>query len=103
MNKTKRIGVLRKKLPAFKTLTRTLNPKAKLFTLKKGKNKLPVFKLLTSGLSPASRILLRKPKSRKKPLNLLEIVKRLSLNANAKRFSSKKRKGTRKKRKGKKH
>ena len=103
MNKTKRKGVLRKRLHGFKTLTRTLNPKAKLFALKKSKKKLPVFKLLTSGLGPASRILLRKPKSRKRPLNLLEIVKRLNSNAYAKSLNLKKRKGTRKKRKRKKH
>jgi hypothetical protein len=103
MNKTKRKGGSKKRLAAFKALTSTLNPKAKIFSLKKGKKRLPVFKLLTSGLSPASRVLLRKPKSRKTPLNILEVVKRLSLNANAKSFSPKKGKGTRKKRKGKKH
>ena len=103
MAQTKRKGGSRKRLPAFKALTSTLNPRAKTFSPKKGKNRLPVFKLLTSGLSPATRVLLRKPKSSKKPLNILQIASRLRLNANAKTFSPKKGKGTRKKRKGKKH
>tara|TARA_B110000305_G_C19405002_1_gene622221 strand:+ start:1045 stop:1341 length:297 start_codon:yes stop_codon:yes gene_type:complete len=94
-----------KRLPAFKALTSTLNPGAKIFSLKKGRKRLPIFKLLTSGLSPATRVLLRKPKSSKKPLNLLEIGSRLRLNAYAKTFNPKKRKGkgSRKKRKGRKH
>lgn len=103
MAQTKRKGGSKKRLPAFKALTSTLNPTAKTFSPKKGKKRLPVFKLLTSGLSPATRVLLRKPKSSKKPLNILQIVSRLRLNANAKTFSPKKGKGTRKKRKGKKH
>ena len=91
----------KKRLPALKALTSTLNPGAKTFSQKK--NRLPVFKLLTSGLSPATRILLRKPKSRKKPLNILEVASRLRLNANAKTYSQKKVKGSSKKRKGRKH
>tara|TARA_B100000927_G_scaffold133590_1_gene107645 strand:+ start:8051 stop:8374 length:324 start_codon:yes stop_codon:yes gene_type:complete len=99
----KRNGGTRKRLPAFKALTSTLNPEAKIFSPKKGKKRLPVFKLLTSGLSPATRVLLRKPKSSKRHLNILELASRLRLNANAKSFSPKKKgKGTRKKRKAKK-
>jgi|TARA_Y100000389_G_scaffold178260_1_gene191260 hypothetical protein len=103
MAQTKRKGGSKKRLPAFKALTSTLNPRAKTFSPKKGKKRLPVFKLLTSGLSPATRVLLRKPKSSKRPLNILEVASRLRLNANAKTFSPKKKgKGTRKKRKGRK-
>tara|TARA_B100000780_G_scaffold277440_1_gene248148 strand:+ start:2593 stop:2904 length:312 start_codon:yes stop_codon:yes gene_type:complete len=103
MVQTKRKGGSKKRLPAFKALTSILNPKAKIFSPKKNKKRLPVFKLLASGLSPATRFLLRKPKSRKKPLNILEIASRLRLNANAKTFNPKKGKASRKKRKGKKH
>lgn len=108
MTQTKRRGGSKRRLPAFRALTSTLNPKAKTFSPKKRKNRLPIFKLLTSGLSPATRVLLRKPKSSKKPLNILQIANRLRLNANAKTFSPKKGKETRKKRrsrkrKGKKH
>jgi hypothetical protein len=102
MAQTKRKGGSKKRLPAFKALTSTLNPKATTFS-PKNKKQLPIFKLLSSGLSPASRVLLRKPKSSKRPLNILELAKRLSLNANAKTFSPKKKgSGTRKKRKGRK-
>ena len=103
MPQTKRKGGSKKRLPAFRALTSTLNPKAKTFSPKKGTKRLPVFKLLSSGLSPATRVLLRKPKSSKRPLNILEVAKRLRLNANAKTYSPKKTgKGTRKKRKGRK-
>lgn len=102
MAQTKRKGGSKKRLPAFKALTSTLNPRAKTFS-PKNKKRLPVFKLLSSGLSPATRVLLRKPKSSKRPLNILEVAKRLRLNANAKTYSPKKTgKGTRKKRKGRK-
>ena len=102
MAQTKRKVGSKKRLPAFKALTSTLNPKAKTFS-PKNKKRLPVFKLLSSGLSPATRVLLRKPKSSKRPLNILEVAKRLRLNANAKTYSPKKTgKGTRKKRKGRK-
>ena len=102
MAQTRRKGGSKKRLPAFKALTSTLNPKAKTFS-PKNKKRLPVFKLLSSGLSPATRVLLRKPKSSKRPLNILEVAKRLRLNANAKTYSPKKTgKGTRKKRKGRK-
>ena len=103
MAQTRRKGGAKKRLPALRALTSTLNPRAKTFIPKKGKTRLPVFKLLSSGLSPATRVLLRKPKSSKRHLNILEVAKRLSLNANAKTFSPKKKgKGTRKKRKGRK-
>jgi hypothetical protein len=105
MAQTKKKESFKKRLPAFKALTSTLNPRATTFS-PKNKKRLPVFKLLSSGLSPASRILLRQPKSSKRPLNIIELANRLHLNANAKTFSLKKgkgkRKGSRKKRKGKK-
>ena len=103
MAQTRRKGGSKKRLTAFRALTSTLNPKAKTFSPKKGKRRLPVFKLLSSGLSPATRVLLRKSKSSKRPVNIIELASRLHLNANAKTFSPKKGKGTRKKRKGKKH
>ena len=40
MAQTKRKGGSKKRLPAFKALTNTLNPKAKIFTPKKGKKKI---------------------------------------------------------------
>lgn len=78
-----------KKLPGLNGLTSTLNPKTKVFTPKK---KVPVFKILASGLNPATRVLLRKPKTSKRPLNIIEIAKRLHLNANGKKFSTKNKK-----------
>ena len=100
MYKTKKRGS-KKRLPALKALTSTLNPSAKPFNPKNVKRSLPIFKLLSSGLSPATRVLLRKPKTSKRHLNILEIADRLRLNANAKTFTPKKGKGTRKKRKRK--